>query len=78
MEREFQALMKEKEALDDAGGTAKTRAEIQEHNEKTVEFNEKFAKFNEKQTAFNAEIEAYNVMLEKKLEQDLENLRKKK
>jgi hypothetical protein len=77
LDRELQALMKEKEALDDAGGTAKTRAETQKHNEKTVEFNEKFAEFNEKQTAFNAEIEAYNVMLKKKLEQDLENFPKK-
>jgi len=58
--------------------STQTRAEIQRHNEKTVEFNEKFAEFDEKQTAFNAEVKAYNVMLEKKLEQDLENLRKKK
>jgi hypothetical protein len=78
LDREFQALMKEKEALDDAGGTAQTRAEIQEHNEKTIQFNERFAEFNAKQTAFNAEIEAFNVMLEKKLEQDLENLRQNK
>ena len=78
LDRELRALMKEKEAMDDASGTAKTRAETQKHNEKTVEFNEKFAKFNEKQTAFNAEIEAYNVMLKKKLEQDLENFSKKK
>jgi len=78
LERASQALMKEKEALDDARGTTQTRAEIQKHNEKTVEYNKKFVELNEKQTAFNAEIEAYNVILEKKLEQDLENLRKKK
>ena len=77
LDRELQVLLKEKEALDDTRETAQTRAETQKHNEKTVEFNEKFAEFKEKQTAFNAEIKAYNVMLEKKLEQDLVNLRKK-
>ncbi|MBU1055026.1 MAG: DUF4124 domain-containing protein [Proteobacteria bacterium] len=78
IDTELDDLKKEKSALDDLKGKAKTQAQVNEYNLKINVFNEKAKNSREKIKSFEAEVEVYNNEAEKSIKNSLEQYRKEK
>jgi predicted RNase H-like nuclease (RuvC/YqgF family) len=66
LDREYQALMKEKARLESEMKTSKPIDETIQFNQKISNLNEDIIKYDEKRKALNAEIEAFNAKMAEK------------
>lgn len=66
LDREYQALMKEKAGLESKAKTSKTMDETVEFNQKISNLNKEIVQYDQKRKALNAEIEAFNAKMAEK------------
>jgi len=67
--KEYQALMKERERLDEIATRKLTRADQRELNKRIREYNSRTEDYEKRRAAFNKEVEDYNASIKKEVQE---------
>lgn len=67
--KEYQALMKERERLDEIANRKLTRADQRELNKRIREYNSRTEDYEKRRAAFNKEVEDYNASISKEVQE---------